>query len=564
MVNKLSLLIFSLFLSFSVLAEDNTTTQPETNLENSAFSKTFEALTSFIKQKDKLQLEIKTLKNQIDSTKSIEEKNELKIQLLKTKQELATTRGHLREIAAGIDLSLLNVQEEEVFDFQKELFSLIKPAFDEMKEMTAHVRQKSDLKEGIAYYNERLSVINQAIENIDQLKKKSDNQSIKTSLNFTSSNLVKQRTIMQSELQALQLRFDHLLAEEKSISEASQSWVKSFFQKRGLYLTEALVLIFFIILLSKLSYTAMQLYLPGFRVQHRSFRIRLIELIHRFLTLFFTILGPMAIFYIVEDWVLFSLGILLLIGFSWTLRQALPYYWKQIYLFLNIGSVREGERLFLDGLPWKVQKINMYCTFINPVAALTIRVPIQELVELKSRPSNQDEPWFPCKKNDWVMLNDGVRGKVIGISQEMVQLVERGNAIKTYQMNDFLSCSPRNLSVNFRIKETLGISYLLQEDSTTRIPEILRQFIQHRAEQGGYAEQLLSLKVEFELANSSSLDLVVIADFKGEAAEIYNRLRRAIQRWGVEACTENKWEIPFPQMSLHHSSILIDSTGSDS
>jgi len=46
---------------------------------------------------------------------------------------------------------------------------------------------------------------------------------------------------------------------------------------------------------------------------------------------------------------------------------------------------------------------------------------------------------------------------------------------------------------------------------------------------------------------------VVIADFKGEMGELYNRLRRAIQRWSVDACTAYGWEIPFPQLTLSGS-----------
>ena len=121
----------------------------------------------------------------------------------------------------------------------------------------------------------------------------------------------------------------------------------------------------------------------------------------------------------------------------------------------------------------------------------------------------------------------------------------------TYQVCDFLANSPRNLSTNFRIKETIGISYTLQKESTTDIPQILSQFIQQRAEQEGYAERMLNLRVEFAQAGSSSLDLVVIADFNGELGDLYNRLRRAIQRWCVDACSEYGWEIPFPQMTLH-------------
>jgi len=86
----------------------------------------------------------------------------------------------------------------------------------------------------------------------------------------------------------------------------------------------------------------------------------------------------MIVFYVVEDWVLFSLSILLLLGIAWTLRQALPRYIHQIQIFLNIGSVREGERLLLDGLPWQVRTINVFSTLVNPVAELTQRVPIQK------------------------------------------------------------------------------------------------------------------------------------------------------------------------------------------
>jgi hypothetical protein len=62
---------------------------------------------------------------------------------------------------------------------------------------------------------------------------------------------------------------------------------------------------------------------------------------------------------------------------------------------------------------------------------------------------------------------------------------------------------------------------------------------------------MLNLRVEFFQAGGSSLDLVVIADFKGEMAHLYSRLSRAIQRWYVDACSENRWEITFPQLTVH-------------
>ena len=522
-----------------------------TAAETAADTGTLATLVSFVKLRNELLQDIKALNKQIDSEQSEAEKVKLKQELEKLESDLRATKRNLENIAAGVDISRLRAEKEEEFNFQKEIFALLKPALDEMREMTSHVRQKSDLREKIVYYEERLPVIEQALANINRLQEQSKDKSLKKSLKATAGIWRKQQAFMQSELQAARLELEKLEAAETSIAEASHSYLKSFFQKRGLYLTEALLLVLAILLLSRLSYAAMQRYIPGFRKKHRSFRVRLVELAHRILTVIMVIFGPMIVFYLVEDWVLFSLGILLLLGMALTLRQALPLYWHQVQLFLNIGSVREGERVLMEGLPWLVERINIYCTFSNPMADISQRLPIADLIDLKSRPARRDEPWFPCKKGDWVILSDGVRGKVIGISHELVQLVERGGAQLTYQTSDFLAKSPRNLVTNFRIKETLGISYSLQKESTTSILETLHRYIQQRAEQEGYGEQLLNLRVEFAQAGNSSLDLAVIADFKGELGDLYNRLRRAIQRWGVDACTEYGWEIPFPQMTLH-------------
>jgi hypothetical protein len=543
--------IFLFFMPMIGHAQTDPAAAVSTAAETTVMTDTLETLVSFVKLRDELRQDIKALNKQIDSAQSEAEKGKLRQEREKLESDLRTTTRNLENIAAGVDISRLRAEKQEDFNFQKEIFALLKPAFDEMKEMTSHVRQKSDLREKIVYYEERLPVIERALANVGRLQKQSKDDSLKKSLKRTAGIWRKQQAFMQSELQAARLELDKLEAAETSITEASQSYLKSFFRKRGLYLSEALLLVVAILLLSRLSYTAMQRHIPGFRKKHRSFRVRLVELVHRVFTVLMVILGPMIVFYLVEDWMLFSLGILLLLGIALTLRHTLPRYWHQVQLFLNIGSVREGERILMDGLPWQVKQINVFCTLSNPVADISQRVPIADLIELKSRPAKPDEPWFPCKKGDWVILSDGVRGTVIGISNELVQLVERGGSLLTYQTSDFLANSPRNLATNFRIKETLGISYSLQKESTTRIPETLHCYIQQRAEQEGYGEQLLNLRVEFAQAGNSSLDLAVIADFKGELGGLYKRLRRAIQRWCVDACSEYGWEIPFPQMTLH-------------
>jgi hypothetical protein len=517
---------------------------------------TLDTLNSLITLQLQMKQDIAALTQALEAAGTASERNAIQAQLNELEADLVATTRNLKEIAAGADIAGLRAVEEKKFSLQEELFALLKPALDEMKDMTSHVRVKSELRDRIADYREKLPVAERAVANLVSLLETAQSEPLQEYLQALLAEWRKQLTFIQSELQSAEFQLNKIEQSEASLAEASQSYLKSFFQKRGLYLTIALLVVAGVLLVSRLAYRAMVRLVPGYRAEHRSFRLRLLDLVHRLLTALLVILGPMVVFYVAEDWVLFSLGILLLLGIALTLRTALPRYWKQMQLFLNVGSVREGERIELDGLPWLVRRINFYSDLENPAAEIRQRVPIDDLVDLKSRPFKRDDPWFPCLRGDWVLLGDGMRGKVTGISQELVQLVARGGAHRTYQTADFLSLSPLNLSRNFRLKETIGISYNLQRESVSSIPGLLHAHIEQRAADEGYGDGLLNLRVEFERANTSSLDLMVIADFDGSLGDLYSRLGRSLQRWCVEACNEHGWEIPFTQLVLHQASTV--------
>jgi hypothetical protein len=258
----------------------------------------------------------------------------------------------------------------------------------------------------------------------------------------------------------------------------------------------------------------------------------------------------MAVFYYEENWVLSSIGILILFGVIWTFRNLLPKLWKQGRLLLNIGPVRQEERIYYQNLPWRVKNINIYTILENPDAGVKLRLPIEELVGLISRPSLENEPWFPCKLNDWVLLSNGYYGKVLGISLEFIELVDHAGGRKTFMVSDFLSLSPLNLSTGFMIIDTIGISYRHQKESTHEVTTMLENFIRKQVETEGYQEGFENLFVQFSHAGNSSLDIAIIAIFDGDMASIYYQLRRAIGRWCVDACTQHGWEIPFPQLTV--------------
>lgn len=522
--------------------------QPVTERE---LDTTLSTLQSLVSLQRELREDVERLNQQATAAASAIEKQRLLARVEKLNADLASTTKSLQDIAAGADISSLRETETPPFDLQRELFSLLEPAIKEMKDMTSHVREKAELRDKITYYQGLLPITDQAVTNLNTLLAEAENETLQESLSEMLDTWTKQQTFLQSELRSAKLQFDKIEEAEVSIGQASQGYIKSFFQRRGLYLGQALLVVLLILLFSRVILSAMERFLPGYRRKHRPFQIRVLDLVHRFITVLLLILGPMAVFYANEDWLLFSIALLLLLGIALALREAIPRYWHQVQLFLNVGTVREGERVDLDGVPWLVEQINFYTQLANPSLNLTKRLKIDDLVEMRSRPVGRSEPWFPCQMDDWVLLNDGVRGKVVGLSPELVQLAQRGGTRRTYTIADFLENAPLNLSTNFRIKETIGVSYDLQEEAVSSIPVTLREHVEQRLKDDGYFDKVLNLRVEFEYANSSSLDVVVIVDFEGSLADLYNRLRRSIQKWCVEACTLHSWEIPFTQLTLN-------------
>ena len=516
---------------------------PALPTENDLTKETLSTLLTFIDFQEQLKNDLTLLRKEYSRAKTETEKNNIKAKQKKVEEKLKGTMTNIENIAANTDLSLLRAAKPAPFNLQKELFSLLEPALKEMKHATSDVRQKSELREKIIYYEQREPIAHEALKNIAILNRtnKRKNKKIRLTLEKMNRNWGKQLVFIQSELQAKRLQLAKIESQEVSFAAKSESYFRDFFQRRGWTLIQAALTIIAVLIISRFIHRLITRTISGYRAEHRSVHLRVTDLLHRFLTYLFVIIGPLIIFYLEEDWVLFS----------WTLRSVVPRYWGQLELFLNVGPVREGERLMLNGIPWRVKNINMYSILENPVAGLSQRVDIDELVDLRSRPVEQGEPWFPCKRGDWVHLSDGIRGKITGISLEFIQLIQRGGAVITYTMGDFLSLSPKNLSKSFRIKETIGISYTHQKLSTNKIVEILKMTLNKRAIEEGYKEDFHNINVEFELAADSSLNLVVIADFKGSVADIYMRLRRSIQRWSVDACTENGWDIPFPQLTVH-------------
>ncbi|MBL4902293.1 MAG: hypothetical protein JKY62_06560 [Desulfocapsa sp.] len=508
-----------------------------------------------------LNLEV-SIKNRIKLREAQLDKEELETEQTRIQDEIDNLEKHFSEatadferLATGVDSARFAEKRSDTFSWQEELVSLLKPALRELKTLTINAREKTSLHAEIAHHVDQQPIAKNALKQLQYQIAETDNPDLKHKL---ESLLPEWRNIneqLDSKLEVLRFELNNIEQRDKPFIDNLQDSTGHFFRNRGLYLACAITAFLLTLFCFSTARKLFQKHVTAFHPKNRSLFARLSDILFKLSGLIVASLSLFVVFYMVGDWTLLSLLVIFTIAILWSFRMMIPKFWMQGEILLNIGSVREGERLMFHGVPWLVRRINMYTSLENPDLDIQLRLPIEKLIGHYSREWTSDEPWFPCRKNDWLILSDGSFGKAISLSHEFVTLLERGGSRKTYQTSDFLNLAPRNLSTNFRVKAVFGISYKHQQQITEQLPQVLLSYLQEQFTVAGHADQLLDLQVSFLQAGASSLDLIVIADFKGTAAPFYKSMHSDIQRYCVEACTKNNWEIPFPQLTIHKSEV---------
>jgi len=175
------------------------------------------------------------------------------------------------------------------------------------------------------------------------------------------------------------------------------------------------------------------------------------------------------------------------------------------------------------------------------------------VVGMISRPNGQNEEWFPCRKDDWILLSDGTYGKVTWQAPSGVQLTKPGGSQKTYPTTEVLSLHPSVLTTGFRIETAFGVDYshlsLVDTIAKTLERDLLSTLTSWLGE-----NCVQHVEVRLASAGDSALVFHTISDFKGEAAEEWERIPRRTQEALVASCVRESWAIPFPHMQLQFPS----------
>ena len=523
--------------------------QPDVKKPNSPA----DILASLLELRKNLKEQMQLTKKKLEASKSETEKAAIEAEIAQLDKQLSENNNDFERIATGIEPGIFADRKPQEFSWKEEVSSLVEPAIKELKRFTVRARHKTELKDRIAELEQLSAAANQGVSHLKDVVGQSKDKGVAKEVKGLEPEWQNIQKRLANKLDLAKRELAQLEAQEVSLVETSSQSVRNFFRDRVFYLVWAVLTFGAILFGFRLLYRLIVRIVVRLTGQHeeRSFKIRLLYIVFQVLSVSLAVVGLFFVLYLAEDWFLLSMAIVFFLGLAWTIRQGIPRLWQEGRLMLNIGSVRENERITLNGVPWQVTTINVFCRLVNPSLDTELRIPIENLIGLTSRPFRPDEAWFPCRRGDWVEIGGNPRAKVVSLSHEQVELVERGGRRVFYTTEAFLQACPANLSRNFRVKVPFGVSYSLQAKVTEVIPAILKDFIEKRLEEAGYAEMCLNLLVEFAMANSSSLDLLVIVDFDGDVADISKRLERIIQRWCVECCTQNNWEIPFPQLTVH-------------
>jgi hypothetical protein len=513
---------------------------------------TITTLKSLLRSMQDLENDLKELKTKLKAAEIDEQKIKITAEINQLAESLDAHKKDFERISVGVDLDQFGEKPEQDFDWEKEVLELLSPVLQELKNMTAQPRQLERLRSEVAHYKNKLLIVKKAIVNIQNLIDQTKDDNLKDRLSNLKKRWMNEEQQISNQLTVAKYRLEEKNKGKKSLLDSTQNILRIFFKSRGrnLFLFIASFILVFLIL--RLFYQLVYKFSPILKSKERSFYVRLGEVLYHIMTFVGAVSVSLIVLYGSGDWVLLSLAIIFMIGLAWTAKQGLPRFWEQIKLLLNLGTVRENERVIYKGLPWKVVSINLYSHLENPaLKSSRIRLPLRGLIELNSRPYHSDEPWFPCKENDWVILEDGTHGKVTTQTADIVRLVLLGGSYKTYLTEEFLKQNPNNISTNFRLRVTFGIDYRHQKISTQEIPEKLEEMLTTELTRDGYGRDIINLAVEFKEAGASSLDHEILADFSGKVAQYYNVLDRAIQRIAVDACNKYGWVIPFTQLTLH-------------
>lgn len=454
--------------------------------------------------------------------------------------DLQKLERQFASLAAQIEIEEFDKPSASAFDLQNELEQVLRPLLQLLKDATTGPRLVSDLKRRIESLEQQRARAEAALRAVERTRDQLPDGAARTEAERERSRRwqpVVQR--LRDELLVLRANLTRLQADETSLLGSVAEQVRRFVQDSGtsLVLAATVFAVLFFGLRSLLDRLLQ-------RRSQRGFSLRLLEVLCRVLLVVVAIAGALVVPFVRDDWLLLAVAIVFLLGAGWVLMRTLPQLFEQMRLLLNIGGVREGERLLVDGLPFRVEALRFYARLVNPeLQGGLLRMPLQQLIGKRSRAAAPDEPWFPTRPGDVVLLADGTFGPVRTQTPEVV-VVEHWGAERTLATAEFLRLSPRNLSRGFLAHTVLVLGRIEPVPDLAMLANALHDVLHAALVELVPADHLHELAVSFRQPTALGFEFFVTVRCDGRSALAYFGMQRAMQQAFVGFCQARGLRLP--------------------
>lgn len=503
--------------------------------------------------------ELSTIAEKIKAAKTDDEKASLQKSSDELKNTIQEFRSRFEKVATGIDASTNKNVDPQNFSINTMLKEVSVPIVREVKQLTDRLNNKEEYRVKIRRLQDdekggkgEILLQENALKALEEKISKAQNQDVKNELLAIQKNKKKEIVALKNELVLAKQDLKRTEENSPSVIKTLSEMFVNFWKARGLNLILSLITGAVVWYVLDRVRKWLNVYGPIHKKYPNSIAVKAIDISVRFCSVLLAFFAVAIVLILREDAFLLTVWMLILLGLAWASRETLPPYFNELKLILNLGTVRVGERVIINGLPWQVDALNFFCDLSNPeLVGGKVRVSAKSLLPHFSRPSLPNEPWFPCKKDDWVLLDDGMFGKVIQQTPEQVVVLKLGGSMKTFPTAAFLAKNPENYQKSFRVATHFGLDYQYQKIATTKIPELIKTHILQVLLENYKRENVISVNVEFASAGASSLDYFICVDMDGSVAKDRAAIERLLQKCAVETANENDWIIPFPQLTIH-------------
>jgi hypothetical protein len=387
-----------------------------------------------------------------DASEAREELESLQLRLERARVSFVATASDV-ELPAPED----NRKKPPKRDLIQEAQQLIEPLFDALKRVSEKPRKIEAMRTRLAELTNRRELLDKALAGLQANGNTPAFQGFATSFQDTATELSHQRDELTVRIDMLNRALHAEVGNPVSVLQFVRGELSDFFATRGRNFFLAL-LVFGGVLWGLMF---LKKYTLRSRLSHHTLRglHKPITTLYGIVALFFAIFASVMTLHFLNDWFMATLVMLVFFGLLWTMRSVLQHFVHEVKLALNLGTVKEGERIIWNGVPWRIQTLGFRSVLQNDdLQGGRITVPANALNNILSREPYPGEPWFPTQVGDFVQLNDGTSG-IVELQTPGTVIVNSSGSRKHYATADFLNQNPQNLSRGFELTTELRVNH---------------------------------------------------------------------------------------------------------